>query len=84
MKAEMNRSEEIERLRERCEGYKGQVLTGSIEIDRLRARIAELLTEIDDWHDAAQMSGPVPMGWDRSRLERCRQKYIIAKAKGRK
>ncbi len=47
VKAEMNWSEEIERLRERCEGYKGQVLTGSIEIERLRAQNAELLEVLE-------------------------------------
>ncbi len=36
---------EIERLRERCEGYKGQVLTGSIEIERLRAQNEKLFLE---------------------------------------
>ena len=33
---------EIERLEERCEGYKGQVKWGSDEIERQRAEIARL------------------------------------------
>lgn len=32
-------ADEIERLRERCEAYKGQVLAGSQEIERLRTAL---------------------------------------------
>jgi hypothetical protein len=36
------KNREIERLRERCEAYKGQVKAGSVEIERLRTRDFEL------------------------------------------
>lgn len=41
-KDEADREAEIERLTERCEAYKSQVLAGSIEIERLLAALAEI------------------------------------------
>jgi chromosome segregation ATPase len=38
-------ADEIERLRERCEAYKGQVEAGSAEITRLRASRDEVVEE---------------------------------------
>jgi prefoldin subunit 5 len=35
-------ADEIERLRNRCEAYKGQVESGAAEIAALKARVAEL------------------------------------------
>ncbi len=46
-------ADEIERLRERCEAYKGQVMAGSAEIDRLRTALRVVLNFIahtdKDW-----------------------------------
>lgn len=39
---------ENERLRERCEAYKGQVEAGAVEIDQLRALLQESLGIIPD------------------------------------
>lgn len=40
--------DEIERLRERCEAYKGQVEAGSNEIERLRSGIHAIIAKFED------------------------------------
>jgi hypothetical protein len=64
----------IERLRaERPQFYESTMEEAAGVIERLRA-------EITDWHECAKfdvlMEGARAMGWDRSALERCREKYI--------
>ncbi len=84
---------ELERLRERCEGYKGQVLTGSIEIERLRARVAELVAALQECADDLEQelehhyAGTKDYPSERRRYERDtapvrKARAAIAKAKG--
>lgn len=68
---------EIERLRERCEGYKGQVEAGAIVIEHLRANRASsdymrrALLEVQEWD---RKSGALPSfvaGMVNSALDGC-------------
>lgn len=47
--------QEIERLRERCEAYKGQVEAGAVEIERLRRRAENAEDTIKNMEQAAKL-----------------------------
>jgi hypothetical protein len=48
--------------------------------NQMADEIARLRAEVADWRECAKfdvlMEGPKAMGWNRSALERCRERYI--------
>lgn len=53
-------ADEIERLTERCEAYKGQVKAGSDEIERLRASLATATRALEEIANAGEPRGTEP------------------------
>jgi len=52
----------------------------SVRADQLLDYVKALEQEVQDWRECAMydalMSGPKFKGWNRSALDRCRQRYI--------